>query len=80
MAVRSVTVDEGIALGQFLKFSGAVATGGHAKVLIEEGEVLVNGDVERRRGRKLRAGDSVVVGAEEFLVVKRGTGGAAPGR
>ena len=80
MPVRSVPVDEGIALGQFLKFSGATATGGHAKLLIEEGEVLVNGDVERRRGRKLRAGDSVVVGADEFVVVKRGPGGAEPGR
>ncbi|MHB0980303.1 MAG: RNA-binding S4 domain-containing protein [Thermoleophilia bacterium] len=80
MPARSVTVDEGIALGQFLKFAGATATGGHAKVLIEEGEVMVNGDVERRRGRKLRAGDSVVVGDEEFVVVKRRTGGAEPGR
>lgn len=76
MAVRSVEVGEGIALGQFLKYSGVAATGGHAKVLIEEGDVLVNGDVETRRGRKLRGGDVVVVGGDEILVVKRGAGGA----
>lgn len=80
MAVRSVAVEEGIALGQFLKFSGVAATGGHAKILIEEGEVLVNGDVERRRGRKLRAGDAVVVGGEDILVVRREAGGVEPGR
>lgn len=80
MAARSIEVDEGIALGQFLKFSGAASTGGHAKVLIEEGDVLVNGDVERRRGRKLRAGDVVVVAGDEITVVRRRAGGAVSGR
>lgn len=80
MATRSIEVDEGIALGQFLKFSGVAATGGHAKVLIEEGDVLVNGDVERRRGRKLRGGDIVVVAGDEIVVVRRRAGGAVSGR
>jgi ribosome-associated protein len=62
-----------IALGQLLKFSGVVATGGEARVLLEEGRVLVNGEPEGRRGRKLRDGDVVQVeGAGELRVVARG--------
>ncbi len=51
--------DRAIKLDQFLKWLGAVQTGGEAKILISSGEVLVNGEVETRRGRKLRAGDTV---------------------
>ncbi len=79
VALRTIEVDEGIALGQFLKYGGVAGTGGHAKVLIDGGEVTVNGDVERRRGRKLRAGDIVVVAGDELLVARRGTGGVESG-
>ncbi|MHB8868555.1 MAG: RNA-binding S4 domain-containing protein [Thermoleophilia bacterium] len=79
VALRTIEVDEGIALGQFLKYGGVVGTGGHAKVLIDEGEVAVNGDVERRRGRKLRAGDIVTVAGDEFVVAKRGIAGVESG-
>lgn len=48
-----------IRLDQFLKRSGAVGSGGQAKVLIQGGAVRVNGDVETRRGRKLNPGDVV---------------------
>ncbi len=51
-----------IRLDQFLKLIGATDTGGHAKALIQSGEVRVNGDVETRRGRKLIAGDVVALG------------------
>jgi ribosome-associated protein len=51
-------------LGQALKASGIAGTGGEAKVLIQYGEVRVNGEVETRRGRKLQAGDVVEVGDE----------------
>src|SRR4028119_108107 len=47
-----------ITLGQALKASDLVGSGGEAKVLIQAGEVLVNGEVETRRGRKLAAGDA----------------------
>jgi len=57
-----------IKLDQFLKLAGAVATGGQAKLLIQGGEVRVNGGVETRRGRKLRAGDLVELDGESFLV------------
>ena len=49
-------------LGQALKASSFVGSGGEAKVLIQGGEVLVNGEVETRRGRKLQRGDVVEVG------------------
>lgn len=51
-------------LGQALKASSLVGTGGEAKVLIQMGEVRVNGETETRRGRKLQPGDVVEVGEE----------------
>lgn len=54
----------GIALGQALKVANVVGSGGEAKVLIQMGEVLVNGEVETRRGRRLEEGDVVEVGDE----------------
>ncbi len=53
--------DESIRLGQFLKLANLVETGGLAKEVIAEGQVQVNGDVDTRRGRQLRAGDVVTV-------------------
>ena len=44
-----------------LKATGLAHSGGGAKVLIADGQVQVNGEVETRRGRKLRAGDTVVL-------------------
>ncbi len=58
----------GITLGQALKAANVVGTGGEAKVLIQYGDVLVNGEVETRRGRKLETGDVVEVGDERFEV------------
>ena len=51
-----------IALDALLKAAGLVASGGNAKMLIATGDVQVNGEAETRRGRKLRAGDRVMVG------------------
>ena len=48
-----------IKLDQFLKLTGIVQTGGHAKMLIQSGEVRVNGQPETRRGRKLALGDQI---------------------
>lgn len=61
-------VPPGITLGQALKAANVVGTGGEAKVLIQYGEVLINGEVETRRGRKLEPGDVVEVGDERFEV------------
>lgn len=52
-------MDNYIKLDQFLKWKGIVQSGGEAKHVIQSGVVFVNGTVETRRGRKLRAGDTV---------------------
>jgi ribosome-associated protein len=59
---------EFIKLDQFLKYVGAAQTGGHAKLLIQDGEVWVNGAVETRRGRKLVQGDRVTLMRQTFEV------------
>ncbi len=61
---RSEPLPPSIALGQALKAANIVGSGGEAKMLIQTGEVLVNGEVETRRGRKLQRGDVVEVGDE----------------
>ena len=57
-----------IRLDQFLKLQGVTLTGGQAKQMIQSGDVMVNGEVETRRGRKLRPGDTVTVEGETFPV------------
>lgn len=65
---KSDSSDNTIKLDQFLKLIGIVSTGGQAKLIIQEGEVLVNGVLETRRGRKLKTGDSVTVAEQTFDV------------
>ena len=50
---------EMIRLGQFLKFSGLLDSGGDAKEVVIDGFVKVNGEIDRRRGRQLHDGDLV---------------------
>ena len=57
-----------ITLDALLKATGLAGSGGEAKVLIAEGAVRVNGDVDTRRGRKLRVGDVVQLGEAEVRV------------
>ncbi len=59
---------EAITLNDALKLSGLAGTGGQAKLLIQSGQVTVNGEVETRRKRKLREGDAVRIGDEEFVL------------
>ncbi|TQQ84583.1 S4 domain-containing protein YaaA [Peptacetobacter hominis] len=58
-----------IKLDQALKYADVVSTGGHAKILIQDGFVKVNGEVETRRGKKLRSGDTVEVEGEIITIV-----------
>jgi len=51
--------DEFIELMKLLKIEQIAQTGGHAKIIIENEEVLVNGEIELRKRRKLRDGDVV---------------------
>lgn len=57
-----------IKLDQFLKWVGAAQTGGEAKLMIQEGEVRVNGAIENRRGRKLVSGDRVIANGKTYRV------------
>ena len=50
--------EEFIRLDNLLKFAGIAPTGGQAKYLIQNGEILVNGEVCTMRGKKMRAGDT----------------------
>ncbi|MBM4589498.1 RNA-binding S4 domain-containing protein [Rhodococcus hoagii] len=62
-AVDEVQIrDESIRLGQFLKLANLIESGAEAKVVVAEGLVSVNGEVEIRRGRQLRDGDVVEIG------------------
>lgn len=59
-----------IKLDQFLKLAGLAGTGGHAKILIKEGQVRVNGEVCTMRGKKLRVDDLVEMEEESFKVIQ----------
>ena len=54
-------------LDQFLKWNNIVSTGGEAKMLINSGQVSVNGEIENRRGRKLKIGDVVKFSNNELI-------------
>lgn len=70
--MREVSVrDDGIRLGQFMKLAGLADTGADARVLLDLGEVEVNGEPESRRGRQLQPGDVVAVGTEQVLVTQQ---------
>lgn len=62
--------DEFIKLGQVLKAANLVEDGVEAKYVIQDGEVLVNGEVDTRRGRKLYDGDVISFHGEEIKIVK----------
>ncbi len=61
---------EFIKLDQLLKFSGIAETGGHAKEIVAEGVVSVNGEICTMRGKKIRSGDEVVIDDEILLVIE----------
>lgn len=60
---------EYIRLDDLLKNVGAVNTGGHAKIIIQDGEVKVNGEICTARGKKLRKGDSAEYGLCVYDVI-----------
>ena len=59
---------EYICLDQFLKLQGIADTGGQAKLMIQGGEVKVNGEIETRRRRKLVSGDIVEIAGTALRV------------
>jgi S4 domain protein YaaA len=59
-----------ITLGQFLKLADVIQTGGMAKWFLSEHEVYVNGELDNRRGRKLKPNDEIVIpNIGSFIVV-----------
>ena len=60
--------DDTIDLQDFLKLRGLVDTGGEAKFRVQGGEVRLNGEIETRRRRKLRRGDTVEYAGQTLTV------------
>lgn len=70
-SIQDVPVTElPIRLGQFLKLAGLAEHGAHARELVETDQVLVNGQVEPRRGAQLQAGDVVTVAGQRARPVE----------
>jgi ribosome-associated protein len=68
--MRTVEINkEPVELFKILKFEGLVGTGGEAKLVIADGQVSVNGEIETRKRRKIVSGD-VIVFADESLQVQ----------
>ena len=67
---KIVLREDYIKLGQALKAAGLVESGVEAKIVILDGEVLVNGQTELQRGKKLYDGDVVSFRGEEIEIVK----------
>ena len=64
---------EVIRLGQFLKFAGLLDSGGNVKEAIIDGFVVMNSEVDRRRGRQLQLGDIVSFDGRSARVVREST-------
>jgi ribosome-associated protein len=60
-----------INLDKFLKWSGCIQTGGEAKIVITEGAVKVNGEIETKRSRKLKISDIIEFNGESMIVCRR---------
>ena len=64
-----VVNSEIIKLDSFLKWAGAVSLGSEAKILIQGGEVKLNGAVEIQRGKKLKKGDVIELNGESYRII-----------
>ena len=66
MEIRITT--EYITLGQFLKFAKIISNGGDAKIFLMTTSIYVNGELEQRRGRKLRVKDKILIKGQEYII------------
>jgi len=67
--VRTVEISkEPVELFKILKFEGMVGSGGQAKLVIAQGMVLVNGEVETRKRKKIISGDIIEFGQEKIRI------------
>lgn len=69
MEYKKISVKEDfIRLDSAMKLASLVSTGGHAKIVIQNGEVKVNGEVCIQRGKKLHSGDKVEFNSNGFVI------------
>ena len=67
--IKSIKIDsEFITLGQFLKVADIISSGGEAKSFLAENVILVNGEEDRRRGRKLYKDDIVEIDRKRYKI------------
>ena len=67
MKIIKITTDY-ITLGQFLKLANIVSSGGMVKPFLMDNDVIVNDNLENRRGRKIRVNDKITVLNETFFI------------
>lgn len=60
---------EPVELYKILKFEGIVSSGGEAKAVIDDGQVLVNGEIEKRKRKKIMSGDVIEYMNDEYKVL-----------
>lgn len=73
MNFKEISINEEfIKLDSALKLAGLVSTGGHAKMVIQNGEVFVNGEVCTMRGKKLRLGDTAEYDGKGLIIKNAG--------
>lgn len=74
--VQEVTVEGEITLGQFLKTEGIIESGGQAKWFLQDYDVLLNGERETRRGKKLADQDRIdfpdIPDINSFIIIHQG--------
>jgi S4 domain protein YaaA len=66
--VKISITSEYIKLDQLLKYAEVTSSGGESKLMIQNGEIKVNGEVETRRGKKIFPGDTVEVSGEKIEI------------
>lgn len=59
-----------ITLGQFLKLADIIESGGEAKPFLAENRVLIDGEEDNRRGRKLRGGEAIEILGQKYVIKK----------
>lgn len=70
MTIKLIPIDKPpIRLGQFLKLADLAQDGVEAKILIQQGEIFVNGHIEYRRGRQLHEGDIIEYGEKQLQLI-----------
>lgn len=69
METKMLSIKEDfIRLDSAMKLAGIVSTGGHAKTVIQNGEVKVNGEICLMRGKKLKSGDTAELDGFKFVI------------